>query len=128
MTSEERAQKEAYIATERELQLTTARANQTTDLTNCTAANWAPEVAFSPFVPFSRRQLVLQRSILVPEHKQTNAPIAISKSAPKWSKRSWFDKRLRNFLGFLVKRHTSEDFHVFQYFFLPMFAALPCKW
>ena len=84
MTSEERAQKEADIATERELQLTTARANQTTGLTNCTAGNWAPEVAFSPFVPFSRRQLVLQRSILVPERKQTNAPIAISKSAPKW--------------------------------------------
>ena len=83
MTSEERAQKEADLATERELQLT-ARANQTTGLTNCTAGNWAPEVAFSPFVPFSRRQLVLQRSILVPEHKQTNAPIAISKSAPKW--------------------------------------------
>ena len=84
MASEERAQKEAYIATERELQLTTARANQTTD---CTAANWAPEVAFSPFVQFSRRQLVLQRSIRVPEHQQTNAPIAISKSAPKWTVR-----------------------------------------
>ena len=84
MTSEERAQKKADLATERELQLTTARGGQTTDLTNCTAANWAPEVAFSPFVPFSRRQLVLQRFILIPEHQQTNAPIAISKSAPKW--------------------------------------------
>ena len=84
MTSEERAQKEADIATERDLQLTTARASQTTDLTNCTAANWALEGALSPFVPFRRRQLVLHRSILVPEHQQTNTPIAISKSAPEW--------------------------------------------
>ena len=33
------------LATERERQLTTARANQTTGLTNGRAANWAPEVA-----------------------------------------------------------------------------------
>ena len=38
----------ADLATERERQLTTACANQTTGLTNCTAANWAPEVDFSP--------------------------------------------------------------------------------
>ena len=37
------------VATERERQLTTARANQTTGLTNDTAANWAPEVEFSPY-------------------------------------------------------------------------------
>ena len=114
MTSEERPQREADIATERELQLT-ARANETSGLTNCTAGNWAPEVAFSPFVPFSRRQLVLQRSILVPEHKLTNSPIAISKSAPKWRvRRVGLTRVFRNFLGFLVKRHTSEDFHVLQ--------------
>ena len=35
------------LATERERQLTTARANETSGLTNCKAANWAPEVAFS---------------------------------------------------------------------------------
>ena len=34
-----------YLATERERQLTTARANQTTGLTNGRAANWAQEVA-----------------------------------------------------------------------------------
>ena len=33
------------LATERGRQLTTARANQTTGLTNGRAANWAPEVA-----------------------------------------------------------------------------------
>ena len=33
----------------RERQLTTARTNQTTGLTNGRAANWAPEVAYSPF-------------------------------------------------------------------------------
>ena len=38
----------ADLATERERQLTTACANQTTGLTNSTAANWAPEVDFSP--------------------------------------------------------------------------------
>ena len=37
------------LPTERERQLTTARANQTTDLTNVRVANWAPEVEFSPF-------------------------------------------------------------------------------
>ena len=47
----------ADLATERELQLTTARANQTTGLTNGRAANWAPEVVFSPFPALSCRQL-----------------------------------------------------------------------
>ena len=47
----------ADLATERERQVTTARANQTTTLTNRRAANWAPEVAFSPFRTLSRRQL-----------------------------------------------------------------------
>ena len=35
-----------FVATERERQLTTARASQTTGLTNGRAANWVPEVAF----------------------------------------------------------------------------------
>ena len=39
----------ADLATERERQLTTARANQTTGLTNGKATNWAPEAVFSPF-------------------------------------------------------------------------------
>ena len=34
---------QADLATERERQLTTARANQTTGLTNGRATNWAPE-------------------------------------------------------------------------------------
>ena len=37
------------LATERERQLTRARAKLTTGLTNGRAANWAPEVEFSPF-------------------------------------------------------------------------------
>ena len=40
------------LATEREQQLTTVRG-----LTNGRAANWAPEVAFSPFRAFSCRHL-----------------------------------------------------------------------
>ena len=43
----------ADLATERERQLTTARANQTTGLTNDRAENWAPEVVFSPFSALS---------------------------------------------------------------------------
>ena len=35
-----------FVATERERQLTTARASQTAGLNNGRAANWAPEVAF----------------------------------------------------------------------------------
>ena len=45
------------LATERERQLTTARAKQTTGLTNGRAANWVPEVEFSPFRALSRRQM-----------------------------------------------------------------------
>ena len=45
--------------TERERQLTTTRANQTTGLTNGRAASWAPEVVFSPFRALSRSQLTL---------------------------------------------------------------------
>ena len=41
----------------KERQLTTARANQKTGLTNGRAANWAPEVEFSPFRTPSRRQM-----------------------------------------------------------------------
>ena len=37
--------------------MTTARANQTTGLANGRAANWEPEVVFSPFRALSRRQL-----------------------------------------------------------------------
>ena len=40
---------QADLATERERQFTRVRAKQTTGLTNGRAANWAPEVAFSPF-------------------------------------------------------------------------------
>ena len=43
----------ANLATERERQLTTARANQTTGLTNGRAASRAPEVGFSQMtLPF----------------------------------------------------------------------------
>ena len=45
------------VATERERQLMTARANQTTGLTNGREANWAPEVKFSSFRALSRRQM-----------------------------------------------------------------------
>ena len=45
------------LATEQERQLKTARVNQTTVLTNDRAANWASEVAFSPFRVLSCRQL-----------------------------------------------------------------------
>ena len=45
------------LATERERQLTTARANQTTGLTNGRAVNWPPEVASRPFRALSCRQL-----------------------------------------------------------------------
>ena len=43
------SEKLADLATERECQLTTAHANQTTGLTNTRAANWASAVEFSPF-------------------------------------------------------------------------------
>ena len=49
--------RQADLATEPERQLTTARANQTTGLANGRAANWEPEVVFSPFRALSRRQL-----------------------------------------------------------------------
>ena len=45
------------LATEQERQLKTARVNQTTGLTNDRAANWALEIAFSPFRVLSCRQL-----------------------------------------------------------------------
>ena len=49
---------QADLATERERQLTTARTNQTTGLTNGRATNWAPEVEFSRFSrAFPRRQM-----------------------------------------------------------------------
>ena len=54
----------ADLATERERQLTTARANQTTGLANGTAANWAPEVEFSPYRPLSRRQMTFPSLLL----------------------------------------------------------------
>ena len=48
------------LATERERRLKTARANQTTGLTNDCAANWAPEVEFSPFRALSCRQMTVR--------------------------------------------------------------------
>ena len=45
------------LATEQERQLKTAHVNQTTGLTNDRAANWALEIAFSPFRVLSCRQL-----------------------------------------------------------------------
>ena len=50
----------ADLATEQECQLTTARANQTTGLTNGKAANWAPGVEFSPYRTLSRRQMTFR--------------------------------------------------------------------
>ena len=50
-------QVKADLATERDRQLTTARANQITGLTNGRVVNWAPEVEFSPFRALSRRQM-----------------------------------------------------------------------
>ena len=47
------------VATERERQLKTARANQTTGFTAGREANWAPEVEFSPFRVLSRHQMTL---------------------------------------------------------------------
>ena len=45
------------LATERERLLRTARANQTTGLTNGRTANWVPEVEFSSFRALTRRQM-----------------------------------------------------------------------
>ena len=42
--------------------MTTARTNQTTGMTKGKAANWAPEVVFSPFRTLSRRQLTFPKS------------------------------------------------------------------
>ena len=50
-------QVKADLVTERERQLTTARANQITGLTNGRVVNWAPEVEFRPFRALSRRQM-----------------------------------------------------------------------
>ena len=47
---------QADLATERQRQLTTVRANQTAGLTNGKAAKWAPEVEFSTSRALSRRQ------------------------------------------------------------------------
>ena len=52
----------ADLATERERQLTTARAKQTTGLTNGRAANWAPKVEFSPFRALSHHQRSVAKS------------------------------------------------------------------
>ena len=45
--------------------MTTTRPNQTTGLTNGRAANWVPEVAFSPFRVLSRRQLTFPFCCLI---------------------------------------------------------------
>ena len=47
----------ADIVTEWKRQVTTAHANQTTGLTNGRAANWAPEVEFSPLHTLSCHQM-----------------------------------------------------------------------
>ena len=47
----------ADLATEWKRQVTTAHANQTTGLTNGRAANWAPEVEFSPLHALSCHQM-----------------------------------------------------------------------
>ena len=51
----------ADLVTERHRQLTTARTNQTKGLANGRAANWGPEVVFSPFCALSRRQQTSDR-------------------------------------------------------------------
>ena len=51
------AQESADLANERRRQVTTARANRATGLTNVRAANWVPEIEFSPFCALSRRQM-----------------------------------------------------------------------
>ena len=56
-TAAPRPSKQFDLATERERQLTTARANQTTGLTNGRAVNWAPKDALVPFPALSRLQL-----------------------------------------------------------------------
>lgn len=50
-------QESADLANKRRRQLTTARANRTTGLTNVRAANWVPEVEFSPFRMLTCRQM-----------------------------------------------------------------------
>ena len=47
----------ADLATKQERLLTTARAFQTTGLTNGRVANWVPEVEFSPFRALTHRQM-----------------------------------------------------------------------
>ena len=47
----------ADLARQRKRQLMTARANQTTSVTNGRAVTWALEVGFSPFCALSRPQL-----------------------------------------------------------------------
>ena len=64
----------AELATEREPQFTTACANQTTGLSNGRAANWAPEVAISPFPALFPSStdipvLLLNQSLLREGHK-----------------------------------------------------------
>jgi len=54
---------QADLATERERQMTTAWANQTTGLTSGRVANWAPEAEFSPFRALSRRQMTRFRPV-----------------------------------------------------------------
>ena len=58
---------QADLATEWERQLTTARANQTTGLTNGRGANWAQEIEFSPFHVLSPNQ-----SNILPEETVTS--------------------------------------------------------
>ena len=66
--------KKADLPREREGQLTKARANQTNDLTNSRAANWAPEVVCSPFRALSRRKLTFPFCCLISLMKQSPIP------------------------------------------------------
>ena len=59
--------------------MTTARANQRTGVTNGREANWAPEVAFSPFRALSRRQLTFP--FLLPMIKEkASLPVNVRRS------------------------------------------------
>ena len=59
------------LTTERERQLTTARAIQTTGLTNGKAANWSPEGAFRDQSLFKLEEGVEEKLFFVPNYFQT---------------------------------------------------------
>ena len=67
----------ADLATERESQLTTARANQTTGWTNERVTNWAPKVEFSPFRAFPSSNDVPVLLLNQPTDKRATGVFAI---------------------------------------------------